>query len=508
MWKLTWSDEFEGGLLDSSKWSLHKSQYSNNEQSYYSSENVIVSNGELTLKAEKKSNPDNKPYVSGAIESKGKFSQTYGRFEMRAKLPVGQGYWSAFWLMPETNEYGNWSSSGEIDIMETGGDLDRYVGTIHYTGLNNQHQLSSTGSVYLPNGGLNSDYHIYAVEWTPTEIRWYCDDVLMGKTNNWSTYGITGQEKQKFPAPFDKNFYIIINLAVGGNFIGNKLPLSNNEQGQMVIDYVRVYAQDTYDMPIIEQNDVLPSIELKPSGINIIKNGDFSDTINKMWELDGRNGIKEPIILNGELVVEITQDVYEQHLQSIKYINPINIEKDKKYRLTFKARSNKIIKHIRPVIDRPNAGWSKIFLYSALDFGLQTNEYIMDFTATVSDTQARLLFYSGLMGNDIGGGSHIIYFDDIRLEELVEVKPIEPSVISDKINVAKGKSVIVDSVHAGYIGENAVNGDNKSNIGRWVSASTSDQHFIEIDLGGLYTISEMRTYFGFDGYNQALININ
>lgn len=504
-WKLVWSEEFNGNVLDMNKWSFHKSQYSNNEQSYYSGENVIVDNGNLILKAERKSNVHNKPYVSGAIDSRTKFSQKYGRFEMRAKLPVGQGYWPAFWLMPETmNDYGPWPASGEIDIMETGGDVNRYVGTIHYAGLNNQHKASSTGSVQLPNGGLNSDYHIYAVEWEPKEIRWYCDDVLMGKTNTWNTYGPDGQVKRTLPAPFDKNFYIILNLAVGGDFVGNKLPLEGNEQGIMTVDYVRVYSKDEYEMPVIEDTEEIDKIELVPSGINLIKNGNFDINTNIDWSLDGKNGIKAPTIINGELVVEIEKDIYEQHLQSIKYNSIISIEKDKKYRLRLKGRSNKNVKHVRPAIDRPTAGWSKIFLYSSLDFNTEMKEYIMDFTSTVTDSSARLLLYMGLMSGDVGGGSHTLYFDDISLEELVQKPFVEdPSKVVDKINVAKDKIVKVDSTYGNYVGSNAVNGDILSDDSRWVSENTSEQHFIEIYLGGQYTISEIRTYFGFGGYNRA-----
>jgi beta-glucanase (GH16 family)/ribosomal protein L31E len=420
-WQLVWSDEFNGSTLDLTKWGYHPSGYSNNEQSYYSEENVSVENGKLILKAEMRSNPDNKPYVSGAIDSRGKFSQTYGRFEIRAKLPNGQGYWPAIWLLPEDKViYGNWPASGEIDIMETGGDVENYVGTIHYSGLNSQHLMQSTQSVKLPAGAQTADFNVYAIEWEPTEMRWYCNDVLMGSASNWSTYGATGQTKIPYPAPFDKDFYLILNLAVGGTFIGNVLPEVGNQTAQMEIDYVRVYEKPEYIMPEPEVIVENPYSTYVVTGTNKIQNGAFVDANNNLWALDGSQGINAPTINNGELKVDITQDVSEQHLQSIKYTLPVSVLQNEVYRLSFKARSNKVIKHVRPVIDRPNAGWTKVFLYDSLNMDTNMQTYNIEFQSLVNDSNARLLFYMGLMGADIGGANHTIYFDDIELYKIVD----------------------------------------------------------------------------------------
>lgn len=418
-WQLVWEDNFDSLSLDTNRWGLHPSGYSNNEQSYYTLDNVLLENGLLILRAEEGvANPDSKPYVSGAIDTKTRFSQTYGKIEIRAKLPTGQGYWPAFWLLPDDMViHGSWPAAGEIDIMETGGDVDRYVGSIHYAAQNNQHRISSTGSVQLPNGARTDEFNTYSLEWEPTEIRWYCNDVLMGSANNWSTYGPGGQVKVPFPAPFDKDFYLILNLAVGGNFIGNVMPEVGNQTAQVEIDWVKVYDKQTYVMPEPEEGGgETDTSQLQPVGANLFTNGDFAT--ETLWSIDGNNGIQAPTILGGELVVNITQDVSERHLQSIKYNTSISIEQGKYYRLSFTTRSDKSVKHVRPAIDRPNAGWGIIFVYDSIPMDANTGQFTIDFQASVSDAQARFLLYMGLMAGDIGGGVNTLYFDNFVLQEL------------------------------------------------------------------------------------------
>jgi len=419
-WQLVWEDLFASPTLDTNRWGLHPSGYSNNEQSYYTLDNVFVENGNLILKAEiGVSNPDSKPYVSGAIDTKTRFSQTYGKIEIRAKLPTGQGYWPAFWLLPDDMVlYGPWPAAGEIDIMETGGDVDQYVGTIHYAAQNNQHRASSTGLVKLPNGARTDEFNTYSIEWEPTEMRWYCNDVLIGSVNSWSTYGPGGQVKVPFPAPFDREFYLILNLAVGGNFIGNVMPEVGNQTAQVEIDWVKVYEKQNYVMPDPEEvGETIDTSLLDPVGVNLFTNGDFSDSTNNLWANQGV-GIQAPVIENGELKVNILQDVDEQHLQFIRHTQSIPLVQGKYYRLSFTARSNKSVKHVRPAIDRPNAGWGIIFLYTSIPMDANTSQFTIDFQASVSDAQARFLLYMGLMAGDIGGGVNTLYFDNFVLQEL------------------------------------------------------------------------------------------
>jgi hypothetical protein len=187
----------------------------------------------------------------------------------------------------------------------------------------------------------------------------------------------------------------------------------------MVVDYVRVYAKAAYTMPsagVVKKT----ARALRPSGSNLLEHGSFDGPDPRLWQVDGRRRIEEPRVENGELMVRIHEDVREQHLQSIRYAKYLEIKKDATYRLSFRARSSVPCKHVRPAIDRPNANWAKLFLYSSLEMTAEWKEYSMEFTATSSDRDSRLIFYMGLMEGDVGGGNHTIHLDDIRLEEMID----------------------------------------------------------------------------------------
>ncbi len=165
-------------------------------------------------------------YTSAKMTTQYKGDWTYGRMEIRAKLPYGQGLWPAIWLMPTDSVYGGWPNSGEIDIMENlGNDTNTVMGTAHWA-VNGVHTQSGA-SYHLPNGGsFAADYHVFALEWEPGVLRWYVDGNL---------YHTVYQG-----APFDQRFYLILNVAVGGNWPGP--PNSSTVFPQyMNVDYVRVY---------------------------------------------------------------------------------------------------------------------------------------------------------------------------------------------------------------------------------------------------------------------------
>jgi beta-glucanase (GH16 family) len=243
-WELVWSDEFDGTTLDTSKWDPQIGTgcptlcgWGNNELQYYRSENATVSGGMLTIEAREESF-GGMQYTSARLRTLGKADWLYGRFEMRAKLPVGKGLWPAFWMLPSDSEYGVWAASGEIDIMEITGDRpDKLHGTIHH-GATWPDNTSSGQTTTLPSGSFGDDFHVFAIEWEPTEIRWYLDGKLYATQTDWYSVG------NPFPAPFDKPFHLLLNVAVGGYFPGNP-DASTVFPQQMVVDYVRVYEDAT-----------------------------------------------------------------------------------------------------------------------------------------------------------------------------------------------------------------------------------------------------------------------
>ncbi len=242
---LVWSDEFDGTEVDTTKWSFQlgdgtdyflPSGWGNNEQQWYTDQNATVADGFLTITAREESVAQGFPYTSARLRSLRKGDWTYGRMEMRAKMPLGKGLWQAFWMLPTDGVYGGWAASGEIDIVEyLGNEPDTVLGTIHYGGEWPNNTFS--GSEYeLPSGTFHEDFHVFAIEWEEGEIRWYVDDVHYGTKTSWNSTG------GPFPAPFDKRFHLLLNLAVGGNLPGS--PDANTQFPQeYVIDYVRVYQE-------------------------------------------------------------------------------------------------------------------------------------------------------------------------------------------------------------------------------------------------------------------------
>lgn len=230
--------------VDQTKWRFQTgdgSQYGipgwgNNELQYYQEENAFVENGLLNIEAKAEA-VGGKFYTSARLWTSGLFSQTYGRFEARIKLPVGDGLWPAFWLLPQNDTYGGWAASGEIDIMEARGRLPGEMSAaIHFGGSwPNNTYVSQTYA--LPNNETINDFQVYAIEWDETSIRWFVDDINYYTVTDWFS------EDNPFPAPFDQPFYILLNLAIGGVYDNNIVPpasLFDNEV-LMQVDYVRVF---------------------------------------------------------------------------------------------------------------------------------------------------------------------------------------------------------------------------------------------------------------------------
>jgi|SRR5581483_11641986 len=250
-WTLTWSDEFNGDSIDTNHWTFERGNgangWGNRELEYYTArpENAFVRDGLLHIQARQEPLEKFK-YTSARMKTHGLFSQRYGRFEFRAKLPSGKGYWPALWLLPAKPVYGGWAASGEIDVMEAkGDDPGTVLGTIHYGGRWPHNTHSNGPEYHFPAGqSAASDFHLYAVDWTTNAIKWSVDGhVYETQTHWWSASNPADlSQRNPFPAPFDQPFYIIMNLAVGGDFDGDP-DAGTAFPGEMVVDYVRVYQE-------------------------------------------------------------------------------------------------------------------------------------------------------------------------------------------------------------------------------------------------------------------------
>ena len=236
-WNLVWEDDFTGSSLNTANWSYQTGGggWGNNELQYYQAANVSVGSGMLSITAKEES-VSGYNYTSARIRTKNQGDWTYGKFEASIKLPEGQGIWPAFWMLPTDNIYGIWPRSGELDIMEyLGHDTDRIYGTLHYsTSPSDGTHHFQGGNYNLPSGDFTQAFHLFSMEWDPTEVRWYIDGTLYFSRN-------TTDISPNF-WPFDRDFHFLLNVAVGGNWPGAPDGTTMFPQ-TMEVDYVRVYQQ-------------------------------------------------------------------------------------------------------------------------------------------------------------------------------------------------------------------------------------------------------------------------
>jgi len=269
-YRLVWRDEFMGNSLDESKWEFQtgigshppSNAWGNAELQYYKRDNVSVSNGTLKITAKRertdfmyRDEPFHQEFTSARIRTKGKFSQMYGRFEARISLPAGVALWPAFWMMPEPvnpevsehGAYGGWPRSGEIDIMEARGRItDRVAVALHYgtaPGIAG-HKYSDRYHI-LGEGRSIQHFNIYRVDWHEDYLEWFVNGVKIFEVNSdvWFTSGATKQENPR--APFDQEFHMLLNLAIGGMFDGMRTPPPEFTSAVMEVDYVRVWQAES-----------------------------------------------------------------------------------------------------------------------------------------------------------------------------------------------------------------------------------------------------------------------
>ncbi len=235
-WNIVWSDEFNGTSVNTNIWTYemgNNAGWGNNELEYYTSstENSYVSNGFLHIVALQQS-VDGYHYTSARMKTQGLYSAEYGRFEFRASLPSGAGFWPALWMLGTNISSVGWPGCGEIDITENkGSDLTNVQGSLH--------SGSDETQIYTLPGGSVTNFHLYLLEWTTNAISWYVDGARYETQTNWSS------SEGAYPTPFNQPFFLIMNIAVGGNYLGNPSTNTINSNstfpGQMLVDYVRLY---------------------------------------------------------------------------------------------------------------------------------------------------------------------------------------------------------------------------------------------------------------------------
>jgi len=234
--ELMWSDEFDGVAVDPTKWGYDlgsNNGWGNNELEYYtnSTENASLSGGNLVIQAKKQAQ-GGRDYTSARMLTKGKQDFKFGRVDVRAKLPKGQGIWPAIWMLGNDIDQNNWPKCGEIDIMELRGqEPTKILSTMHYPNSVGAHAFKGVSNIALPNGAsFADDFHLFSVVRSQNQIRFFLDGTLYYtfSTNDTSIY------------PFNNPFFLVLNVAVGGDFVGNP-DASTVFPQQLTVDYVRYY---------------------------------------------------------------------------------------------------------------------------------------------------------------------------------------------------------------------------------------------------------------------------
>ena len=231
--KLVWRDEFEGNQLNLSDWKYEMGGHGwgNNELQYYQEKNTSVRDGYLIITAEKE-NAGGQSYTSSRIITQGKKEFQYGRVDIRALLPKGQGIWPALWMLGGNISSVGWPKCGEIDIMEMIGGVDKdntVHGTAHWDN-EGSHAMYGNYSTLKNNEIFANQFHVFSIVWTPKSITWYLDDV------QFHVIDITPADLNEFQKPY----FFIFNVAVGGNWPGSP-DASTVFPQRMYVDYIRVF---------------------------------------------------------------------------------------------------------------------------------------------------------------------------------------------------------------------------------------------------------------------------
>lgn len=380
-------------------------------------------------------------YTSGRISTQNKETWTYGLFEVKAKVPVGQGFLPAFWLMAnDENIYGQWPRCGEIDCMEVmGQEPEKLYGTIHY---GNPHS-ESQGTYTLTSGSFATEQHVFATEWLPGEIRWYVDGQLYHSEKDW--YSTTeGQGTLTYPAPFDQPFYMILNLAVGGNWVGNPDESTSFDNNPFVIDYVKVYQKDSYDENVKRPEKVFVERDPDENG-NYVVNGDYSEaedlTDDNDWKfLNALEGVATAEIKDNVLTIKTENEGTVDY--SIQLVQPnIPLLKGATYQVSFDAwaSANRVM---NVDIKAPDRGYCKYMDTRIPELTTVKNNYTYEFVMkSDSDANARLEFNMGAAGSTAD-----INISNVVIKKLADP---DPNAKEEKTVLANGNYIYNGSFQEG-----------------------------------------------------------
>ncbi len=258
-YSLVWADEFDGTSLNEQYWDYMTGNgreygnpgWGNGELEYYKKENVSLKDGHLYITAKKEQTTVRYPgesvdttynYTSTRIRTTGKVAVKYGKIEARISLPAQKAMWPAFWMLPEDyTKYGSWPMCGEIDIMEANGNSDgSSTAALHYSTQTGVHNFE-TGTNFLEADDSIENFHTYSVIWTKAHMKFYVDEeeYLVVRRAQWGTSAVSKEENPV--APFDQKFHILLNMAVGGNYVHGDNPYADFKEAEMKVDYVRIY---------------------------------------------------------------------------------------------------------------------------------------------------------------------------------------------------------------------------------------------------------------------------
>ena len=420
-YKLVWEDNFDGTELNRDDWNveLHDPGWVNAEwQEYVDCEdNIYVKDGNLIIQPIKMKVDHKDYYTSGRVNTQNKHDFLYGRFEARLKVPSGMGFLPAFWMMPtDESFYGQWPKCGEIDIMEVMGQTtDTLHGTLHFGEPHAQQQ----GTYVLEEGNFADEYHVFACEWEPGEMRFYVDNELYFTEHEWYTKR-NGFDEMTYPAPFDQPFYMILNVAVGGSWVGYPDATTEfGENAQMVVDYVRVYQKDSYDENVSMPEKEVVFKEADATG-NYINNSDFADAENLEDDVDWKfllfNGGKGAASISDGYIHITTENVGTEEY-SVQLVQPnIPMENGGKYKLSFEAYADEDRTMITTV-SAPDLNFIRYFDDVKLDLTTTPQLYEYEFfMMSDNDANGRVEFNMGNQGSEA-----TIHISNVRVEKLDQV---------------------------------------------------------------------------------------